>query len=220
LTDKLRWEYSVDKQCLANKQDEIHQFNQNLLTKIQACSKKLNSINGIPAACESDTLRAGLQLKSGSSSCPATTQIIAGQLSQFDYRLFYPVVKQSGVLPNCRKWGAGQIQQVVSTQWLDPTIDTQCRANPNQPQCVNATRAKLKSNIHVVDTSEPLQPEGLYKETCKNCKLKWISGGKAQMQCSCKRDGEFKNTAWVTLQCPQKKRLNNCRRTLHYGNCS
>ncbi len=160
-----------------------------------------------------------MQLKSGSDSCPATTQLIDGQLSQFDYRLFYPAVKQSGVLPSCKKWGTGEIQQFVSSQWLDPTIDTQCRANPSQPQCVNATRAKLKANIHVVDTSEPLQPEGRYEETCNSCKLKWVSDGKAQMQCSCKRDGEFKNTAWVTLQCPQKARLNNCRRTLHYGNC-
>lgn len=216
LTNKLQWNRAVSKQCLAIKQDEILNNNSRLLERIKSCSKLMISSMNAPAVCSDSELFAGSGLQPASPGCPATTKLVGNTLSQFDYRLFYPAIKEPGALDNCTQPSNDEVQKIVRSQWLKPVIDSQCSIDSNQPQCYNSTRAELLKNIHVVDRPAPKLPSGGYSRSCKQCKTVWQRNNKGKMQCSCSRDGSYKNTKWIQLQCPQKKPLQNCKRVLKY----
>ena len=220
LRNKLRWDLAVSDRCLSNKQDEIGAFKGAALKNIKACAEQTTSSFETPSNCSTASLPHN-PTGNGDTSCPATTAIVGGQLSQFDYRLFYPLLKVAGELPSCKKYAKAEIQSKVSNQWLKPVIDAQCNKDNSLPQCTNSVRRELDANIHIVDTTEPEPPFGRngYLKTCQNCKMKWITGGKAQIQCSCSKNKVFKNTAWINMQCPQKTALQNCNRKLRYGKC-
>ncbi len=220
LNKKLRWDLAVNERCLSDKQDEIGAFNSTVLKNITACAEQTTSSFSTPSICESDAFPAN-PAKNSDPSCPSTTAIVDGQLSQFDYRLFYPMLVVNNELPACKQYDTAEVQAVVRKQWLKPVIDAQCNDNINLPQCNNEIRRQLVNNIHVVDTTKPLAPYGKngYLSSCQDCKMKWGSGGKAIIQCSCSKNKKYKNTAWINMQCPQKTALQNCNRRLRYGKC-
>lgn len=221
LANELRWDLAVDKDCLGEKQDEIVAYQKRVKNNVTGCATKITSSLSTPGACGKAVFPANPS-SSASATCPATTAVIDGQLSQFDYRMFYPLVKNEKVLPACKKYATGEVQQAVNAQWLEPIIDAQCNDDNTLRQCNNRIRQQLQNNIHVVDTTgntAPIHPYGGYSRSCKNCTSKWDASGAATFQCSCAKNKEFRNTAWITMQCPQDNALQNCNRRLRYGNC-
>ncbi|MEZ5482722.1 MAG: hypothetical protein R3E73_11265 [Porticoccaceae bacterium] len=222
LTTKLKWNRAVSKQCLADKQDEILDYNKTIFSSLETCSKQMNSSMSNPPNCSSKALLAGARLKTGSATCPATTTIVDGKLSQFDYRLFYPLVSDSKILDICQKPSDSVYRAMINKLWLKPTIDAQCSADPNQPQCYNRVREQLTNNIHILDNGfTPIMPTGGYTRSCKNCETAWRGDGGSHVRCDCKKNGKYVPTKWRNMdpQCPQKTALQNCSATLKYGNC-
>ena len=217
-----QWGRSVGKACIAAKQDEIIGINKSVSDALHACANDTVSSMNTPSSCDSSALLAGARVKPDDPSCPATTQLVNNRLSAFDYRLFFPPRTVPSKIDRCTEPTTAMVRNMMAAEWIKPAWDAKC-SDPNQhPElCLNSTYDRLVKNIHVVDRGKPPLPSGGYRRSCTvaKCNLEWDANGKGKMQCPCSAGGQTKNTKWIKLQCPQKKALQNCRRTLKYGSC-
>lgn len=222
LLSPLRWDRSVGKQCIKNKQDEIIQNNHSRVAALKSCSQDTVSSMSTPDSCTSAQLLAQVSISSkDSAACPATTKLVNDRVSEFDYRLFYPAL---GTPNNCAPLKSSVVKEKVRKEWIKPRWDAICN-NPNQnPQlCLNSTLDSLVAHIHVPDRGLPPLPSGGYRRFCpvKTCTTKWDGNDNGLIQCKCSSGGKSKRTKWTSIQCPQTIALENCHGALKYKNpCS